>query len=192
MRVWAVQVRFGSVQVRFGSVRVSSGSLLVRSGSVQVRVWIYSGEVWICSGEVWKLSCPPGMSTSTEDALTGGSASPPALEPFPWNARLVWVGRTFQIIPAQPRFPHLAQVCAQEEPGSLVLTQRVTCHSELLPVFPVQKAWNGVKMVPCYLCAYGSACLGVSQVEMTWKKKQTKEETTNKYLLVDSEIWANV
>lgn len=70
--------------------------------------------------------------------------------------------------------------------------QRVTCQSELLPVFPVKKAWNRVKMVPCYLCAYGSARLGVSPVEMAWKIKQTKEETTNKYLLVDSEIWANL
>lgn len=47
-------------------------------------------------------------------------------------------------------------------------------------------------MVPCNLCAYDSACLGVSQVEMAWKKQQTKEETTNKYLLVDSEIRAKV
>lgn len=77
-------------------------------------------------------------------------------------------------ISAQPRCPHLAQVCSQEEPGSLVLMQRVTCQSELLPVFPVKKAWNRVKMVPCYLCAYGSACLGVSPVEMAWKKKSNK------------------
>lgn len=62
-----------------------------------------AGEVWSSSGEVWELSCPPGMATGSEDALTGGSACPPVLEPFPWNPRLVWVARTLKryLCPAQ-------------------------------------------------------------------------------------------